>query len=768
MPGLDGLRAFAVAAVIVYHLGFSWAPGGLLGVGVFFTLSGYLITDLLLGSWEATGSLRLQDFWMRRAKRLLPGLFVMLAVVSVWAAIAQPSQLGPLRGDVAAAAAYVSNWWLMLQHVSYFARFGPPSPLGHLWSLAIEEQFYLLWPWLLLLGLVWMAARRRRKEAALLAQPGSSGAWPGATGPASPMGLSRAADLRALGYMLSGRSVLGWGTAEPQPFHARVGVETSARRFRLWPLAVVSLVIALGSAAEMALLYHPSFDPSRTYYGTDTRAFGLLIGAALAFVWPSRALLAKVTPRARYLLDGVGAASLLGIAALIWKTTEFSAFMYRGGMVVLSVATAFLVAVLAHPASRLARLMGCRPLRWAGVRSYGIYLWHYPVIVLTAPGPAAGTDLPRAVVQVLATLVLAELSWRFVESPVRRGALGKLWAQARRGGPYFRQLRPRSWAALGIVPAAVVLVSLGLAGALPEASPGTALPDAEPGTTNVTTPLIAPTTRPAPPPTTGPTTPITRAPLTTTTVTTTVLRPATTPEAVKTTTTAAVAPSPAPQKTSCREVVHLGDSTSESLVSSSYLPDPAQLLGAQYARVGVEKSIMEIEGGNSIVETLQGDVNAYHIAATLVHDGYRGCWVIALGTNDAADVYVGSNVGLEARIQEMMALIGKEPVMWVNVKTLLTTGAYSEAMMQRWDEALLAACPGHPNMRVFNWAGIAKPSWYIPDGIHYSSQGSAPMAAAIADALAASFPAGKPTARPPGTSCVVNASPAWHLPAFKM
>src|SRR5580693_7572859 len=121
MPGLDGLRALAVAAVIAYHLGLAWAPGGLLGVGVFFTLSGYLITDLLLSSWESTGSLQLRTFWARRARRLLPALFVMLTVVSIWTALADPSQLGALRGDVAAALAYVSNWWLAFQHVSYFA-----------------------------------------------------------------------------------------------------------------------------------------------------------------------------------------------------------------------------------------------------------------------------------------------------------------------------------------------------------------------------------------------------------------------------------------------------------------------------------------------------------------------------------------------------------------------------------------------------------------------------------------------------------------------
>jgi peptidoglycan/LPS O-acetylase OafA/YrhL len=162
LPGLDGLRAVAVLAVVAYHLGLSWAPGGLLGVGVFFTLSGYLITDLLLGQQAETGSLQLLDFWQRRARRLLPALFVMLIVVIGWVALLDRSQLPALRGAVAAAVGYVSNWWLIAEHSPYFAQFGPQSPLGHLWSLAVEEQFYLVWPWLLYLGLLMRRGRGRR------------------------------------------------------------------------------------------------------------------------------------------------------------------------------------------------------------------------------------------------------------------------------------------------------------------------------------------------------------------------------------------------------------------------------------------------------------------------------------------------------------------------------------------------------------------------------------------------------------------------------
>ena len=939
MPGLDGVRALAVAAVIGYHLGVPWLPGGLLGVGVFFTLSGYLITDLLLAVWESSGRLQLRSFWARRARRLLPALFVMLAVVTTWAAVAQPSRLGELRGEVLAAGLYVSNWWAALAHVSYFARFGAPSPLGHLWSLAIEEQFYLVWPWLLWVGLIWVAHRRARpeKHRAALDLASSPAEWenedlaelelafaaapagaadagdaggaglrllgpaprsrrflvramaPGAltsadsAAPPSPQVPERAfsgADLLALGNLLSGRTARGsalvarapaapslgdqflgdrslgarslgaryMGAQSPGP--QPVGVQRRARgttgrttRWHLWPLAAVSLVLAVVSAVEMAVLYHPSFDPSRIYDGTDTRAFALLIGAALAMVWPSKGLQQHVSAGARRALDGLGIAGLVVAGVLVCSVGQYSAFLYQGGMLVLSLATAAIVASAAHPASRFGRALGVRPLRWLGVRSYGAYLWHYPLIVLTTPTVTGGFSWLRAALQVGATLGLAELSWRFVESPVRHGALGRLWRELRlspRRWASWAVSRPWRWLLAAGTPAAVTLAALSLAGVMPALQPRGLVPGGlagGPGAGSVPLQASVPTTTVAAVSTTqarpgnrlrtstgatgraqaggGSRPSTTTRPTGRTSAGSGAISvsgghgsgratPASSGGAAGHHTTATTAagqahPGQAHQgqahqgqahqgqahqgqahqggppaakiapfelRTACKQVVDIGDSTSASLISTNYLPDPAQRLGAQYAKVGVDQSIMRIEGGTSIVETLPGTEDAFQMAKALVQQGYRGCWVLALGTNDAADVYVGSNVGITQRVKEMMSLIGDQPVLWVNAVTLVSSGPYAEAHMRRWDQALVAACPHYPNMAVFNWAATAQRSWFISDGIHYSSEGSAKRAAAIADALATAFPAGRPDGRRAG-SCVIDGTPRWHLPNFK-
>lgn len=348
MPGLDGLRALAVFAVIAYHLDLAWAPGGLLGVSLFFVLSGYLITNILMKQWENIGTIDLKDFWIRRARRLLPALFVTLTGVILWAAFFSSERLADFKQEMLAAVFYTSNWYLIFHQVSYFESFGPPSPLGHLWSLAVEEQFYLLWPLLLGLGLRCLKQRK----------------W-----------------------------IIG-GTA----------------------------AAALASAAAMALIYIPGNDPSRVYYGTDTRAFALLVGAVLAMVWPSGRMTADLTGKTRLALEAAGGMGLLVVLWMIVKTNQYQTFLYQGGLLIFSIAAACTVAALAHPATFLGKLFGWRPLRWLGECSYGIYLWHYPVIVLTSPVVnTGGPDSFLTLKQIVISILLAALSRYLIEEPIRYG-----------------------------------------------------------------------------------------------------------------------------------------------------------------------------------------------------------------------------------------------------------------------------------------------------------------------------------------------------------
>ena len=654
MPGLDGLRAVAVLAVIAFHEQLGWAPGGLLGVGVFFTLSGYLITDLLLGQWAARGRVALADFWARRARRLLPALFVMVAVITAWVTLFDRARLPTLRGADAAAATYSSNWYLIIQGQSYFARFAPPQPLDHLWSLAVEEQFYLVWPWLLLAGLLLVRKIRRGR-------PGGV-AW----------------------------------------------------------LALPTMALAAGSAWAMLALYHPGLDPTRVYEGTDTRAAGLLIGAALAMTWPSR----RPAPgrAARAVLDVGGFAGLAVIALMIWRTGQYSPFLYRGGLVLLSFASAAVIAAVAVPSALTGRVLGCPPLRWLGVRSYGIYLWHYPVIVLTTPANST-ENLVRAAWQAAVTIVVAALSWRYIEEPIRRGALARLWKQVRAttARPTGAHAAVRTGRAGALAAAPTALAAVAAAAVLVTASAGLSGAFSAPAATNAAS--LAGSSLPA-------------------------------PSGHGSSPAAGAQPAPARAgnklpssgsatalRTSCNAVAHLGDSTSEGMVSAAYLANPNQRLVAQYHDVGVKKVVTNIVGANSIVETLPGDTNGYNAAKGIVKQGFKGCWVIALGTNDAADVAIGSSVDPAQRIGEIMSVAHGSPVLWVNVVSTLNSGPYAESSMQAWNTALSRACAKYPNMRVFNWASLVQPSWFISDGIHYTSAGYAQRSEQIADALAKAFPA---------------------------
>jgi hypothetical protein len=193
-------------------------------------------------------------------------------------------------------------------------------------------------------------------------------------------------------------------------------------------------------------------------------------------------------------------------------------------------------------------------------------------------------------------------------------------------------------------------------------------------------------------------------------------------------------------RTSCQSVAHVGDSTSVDLISAAILPDPAERIAARYAQVGVRHLDIDASGGRSIVEELPGQLNGYKVASAWRARGYHGCWVFALGTNDAANVAAGATVGMMARIDEMMAVAHGEPVMWVNTRTLLSSSPYASANERAWDKTLVTALAKYPNMRIFDWSAVARPAWFGSDGIHYNSLGCAIRAKAIADALARAFP----------------------------
>ncbi|HEX3394210.1 MAG TPA: acyltransferase family protein [Acidimicrobiales bacterium] len=361
-PALDGLRALAVGAVVAYHANLTWAKGGFLGVDVFFVLSGFLITGVLLADVERTGHLQLRRFWRRRARRLLPAVGVLLVAVALLVPLLAPDEGHRLGGDLLAAIAYVTNWRLIFQHQSYFEAIGRPPLLQHLWSLAVEEQFYLLWPLVLAVALRW----NRRRE--LL------GAW-------------------ALG------------------------------------LAGISTLI-------MILLYDPSVDPSRVYYGTDTRIAAIFVGAALACVskaWAGKRWVSG--PKRKLRLEIAGVVSLGILVWCVANVSQFDARLYRGGFLLVALAAVVVVAVGAdRQRTVVARVLGMRPLVWLGKRSYAIYLWFWPVFMLSRPH--ADVDLSGntlLALQLAVILALAAASYRFVEVPCRSGALGRAWDQWRAG-----------------------------------------------------------------------------------------------------------------------------------------------------------------------------------------------------------------------------------------------------------------------------------------------------------------------------------------------
>jgi peptidoglycan/LPS O-acetylase OafA/YrhL len=589
LPGLDGLRAIAVVAVIVYHLNPRWLRGGFLGVDVFFVISGYLITSLLLAEWRGSAAIRLGSFWQRRARRLLPALLAMLVIVTVLAGLFARDSLSRLQGDLPAALAYVLNWHLLVQHQPYVASMGRPPLLLHLWSLSVEEQFYLVWP------LAFIVLRKR---------------------------------------MAGGR------------------------------MAAVCLGGAFVSAALMAVFFRSS-NPSAVYFGTESHAQGLLIGCALAAAVPPWRMSAGIPVSARRVLERSGLAALAVVGIGLATLGFYSAVTYRGGLLAIDLASGVLVLTVAHPATRLGLVLAKQPLRWIGLRSYSLYLWHWPIFMLTRPGvDLAATGWSVLLLRLGLTAGAAELSYRYIEQPWRTGRAQELvrsWSSASR--PVSR------WVVVGL-PAVTVIVLL--ASAPPVSGPRILLQGSTPAAKAVLTGQAAttatvstaagrlfPRPRPAPP------------------------VPPAEPRRARATTTALPEP-----------ILAIGDSV---LLAAS--PALAQTFGAQIT-VDAQVGRQVADGLNRLAQ--------YRAVGALGH--YRTV-LIALGTNGAFQPY---------QFAQLLQLVKGVPrVVLVDVhadrpwavasNTTIAIGVYTNANQ----------------MRIVDWNRAATPPLLYSDGIHPDAAGAA-------------------------------------------
>jgi peptidoglycan/LPS O-acetylase OafA/YrhL len=370
----DGFRGIGLLLIMGFHFGVAGMPGGFVGVDAFYVLSGYLITGLLLGEWARAARIKLGAFWLRRARRLLPALLVVLIVVTLVVRFAYPAGLYPnLRWADLSALFYFSNWWQIADSGNYFVATGAVSPLTHTWSLAVEEQFYLLWP-LVVLAVLHVGKKFDR------------------------------------------------------------GIEL---------LLGVSLAGVIASATEMFWLYGPRANITRLYFGTDTHAQSILVGAVLACVLTlvqrrrgedGMAPVARSTP-ARVAWTVVGLAGFAGTLALTYTLSGTATFAYRGGFLLSALsAAAIILGAVCVTGGPIARVLSVRPLVWMGTVSYGAYLWHYPVFIELDSSRTGTGGASLLAIRMVATFALAAASYYLVERPVMEDVF---WKSVKATGPAF-------------------------------------------------------------------------------------------------------------------------------------------------------------------------------------------------------------------------------------------------------------------------------------------------------------------------------------------
>ena len=388
MPGVDGLRALAVATVFIFHAGGTWLPGGFLGVDFFLVISGYLITSLLVAEQRSGGRIDLWRFWLRRVRRLIPALLLAIAGTLVAMLILHWDEVPRLKGATLSAFAYVTNWYFIFADVPYVEKFGQPNVFTHLWSLAVEEQFYLFWPLVLAVILIVL-------------------------------------------------------------------------KLRPWAIGVLAVAGAAFSTAWAWHLYDPYALPWRIYYGTDTRAVGLFVGIVGAILLPPSRLRPIASAAGRWGMEIIGLAALAGVLWCMFSIDEFENRLYQGGMLMLAIPAIVLIIVSAHPQTLLGKFWGLPALVWIGARSYGMYLWHWPVLMLTRPGDDVSiSGAPLVAIQIMLVVGISALSYRFVEQPIRRNGLAGLRRAFATFDGKWREHPAQTIAAWMGVVAVVALISL--------------------------------------------------------------------------------------------------------------------------------------------------------------------------------------------------------------------------------------------------------------------------------------------------------------------
>ncbi|MBA3984278.1 MAG: acyltransferase family protein [Acidimicrobiia bacterium] len=691
LPGLDGMRALAVVAVMVYHANSDWLPGGFLGVEVFFVISGYLITLLLISEHERSDRINLGQFWLRRARRLLPVLFLMMTMLVIYTAIFNDRALGQLRGDVLAGVFYVSNWFQIWIGAGYTAP-ADFAPLRHLWSLGVEEQFYLVWP--LVMVLLLRIKGRRIADASR---------W-----------LVLAAVLISVGTALlyhEGR--INLCDVSPEAY---------------WTVGDRCISKADG-----------------LYLNTISRASGLLLGAALAMVWRPNALKRGPVREKGPLVDLIAVVGFIGLGLLSWYlhvTTLQGAdpWLFRGGLFLSGIVTLMVIIAVSHPGAVTGKLLANPVLLWIGTRSYGLYLYHWPIYQIIRGAAGNRLTIGEFALAMAITAAITELSYRFFETPIRKGYVGRWWTRMRAQ----RDPTPRRVIAIGGASCVAVATFAGVNLATAELRPNeveesledaedfrvtlptnppdsptdpsgdTAVavptsdnegpPSTERGGTrprqqseSTTTPVIEPPSTPPPPATRPPATetPATEPPATAPPAT---APPATAPPATETPTTGAPPPPPAPGG----DLVAVGDSV---------MAGAARELTEEYGfRVYAEES-RSFDGGVDVIEALAATGDLGDIV------------VIHLGANQG-DIEQGDLDQMMAPLEEVST------VLWV-------TNRLDEEYVYRTNSLINELPSRYSNARVLDWASVGNDcsgACFYNDNLHLAGDGREFYADRIAEA----------------------------------